>query len=207
MAFRSFHAYMLLAVFVVAAGCASNSYRSVQGGVVAVGKMRVTLGSGWKQAPSAELPEKLSTSKVFSRSGLEYDRLILVADVANGAAIFRDAGTAGLPVFRANMSEKEIGDFVAQSLQAVLWDGAAMLAASNARPHGFTGIPGFRFELEADVLGAADYRGMAGGFVDDDKLYVTIFLAESPGYYEKHRQAADEAIESTVLTIKTIRMN
>jgi hypothetical protein len=207
MTLRSLLACALLAMVVIVAGCTSNSYRSVQAGVVVAGKMRVTLGSGWKQAPSAEVPEKLSTSKVFSRAGLERDRLILVTAVENGAALFRDPGTAGLPVFRADMSEKEIGDFVAVSLQAVLWDGAAMLAASNARPHGFTGIPGFRFELEADVLGAADHRGMAGGFVDDDKLYVTIYLAESPRYYEKHRQAADDAIESTVLTIKTIRMN
>lgn len=207
MTLRSLLAYALLAVFVIAAGCTSNSYRSVQSGVVVVGKMRVTLGSGWKQAPSAEVPEKLSTSKVFSRGGLERDRLILVTAVANGEAIFRDAGTAGLPVFRADMSEKEIADFVAVSLQAALWNGAAMLAASNARPYGFTGIPGFRFELEADVLGAADHRGMAGGFVDDDRLYLSIYLAESPGYYEKQRQTADDVIESTVLTIKTIRMN
>lgn len=207
MTLRSLLAYALLAVLVIAAGCTSNSYRSVQSGVVVVGKMRVTLGSGWKQAPGAEVPEKLSTSKVFSRGGLERDRLMLVTAVANGKAIFRDAGTAGLPVFRADMSEKQVADFVALSLQAVLWDGAAMLAATNARAHGFTGIPGFRFELEADVLGAADHRGMAGGFVVEDKLYLSIFLAESPRYYEKHRQAADDAIESTVLTIKTMRMN
>lgn len=205
MTLRSSFAGVLVLVFILAAGCASSSYRAEQAGVVTAGKMRVTLGSGWQRAPAAEVPEKRSVSKIYSRDGLEHDRLILVASIADGEAIFSASGTAGLPTFRANMTEAEIAGLVAKSLQAALWESAATVVASNARAHGFTGIPGFKFELEADVPGAADHRGMAGGFIDENKLYVTIFLAESPGYYDRHRQTAQDVIDSTVLTIKTIR--
>lgn len=207
MTLRGGFACALVVAFVIVAGCASSNYRSVQSGVVSVGKMRVTLGSGWQRAPDAEVPERRTGSRIYSRDGIEHDRLILVATVEDGEAIFRDQAAAGLPVFRAGMSATEIGNLVAKSLHAVLWEGGATVAASDARAHGFTGIPGFRFELEADVPGAADQRGLAGGFIDSNLLYINVFLAESPEYFERHQQTAEDLIESTVLTIKTIRMH
>lgn len=191
---------------VMAAGCTSIDYRSVEAGVVAVGKMRVTLGPGWKRAPDAETPEKTHSSRIFSQDGLEFDRLILVASIGEGQTIFRADTARGLPEFRTAMADPDIADLVAASLQAVLWDGAAEVKASNVREHGFVGVPGFMFELEADVPGAKDHRGMAGGHVDEGRLYVNIFLAESPEYYERHKKAAQEAIESAVPTVKTIKM-
>jgi len=192
---------------VVATGCASSDYRSEEAGVVAVGKMRVTLGPGWRRAPDADTPEKPHSARVYSRDGLEHDRLILIAGIDEGNTMFRDEVVPGLPNFRAEMTNQEIANLVAASLQAVLWDGVADVRASNVREHGFVGVPGFMFELEADIPGAKNQLGMAGGYVDEGRLYVNIFLAESPGYYERHREIAQEAIESAVPTIKTIRMS
>lgn len=201
----------LLSVVVLGAamtsGCASTGYQPVEAGVVAVGKMRVTLGPGWRKVPNGDTPEKLTSSRVYSRDGLEHDRLILVSGISEGRAIFREATGRELPKFRTAMAVPEIADMVAASVQAVLWDGAADVGVSNAREHGFFGVPGFMFELEADIPGAKNHLGMAGGYVDDGRLYVNIFLAESPGYYERHKKAAQEVIESTVPTIKTIRMS
>lgn len=205
MTLRSSFACALVLVFATVAGCASSDYRSVQSGVVTLGKMRVTLGSGWQRAPDAETPEKLALSRILSRDGLENDRLILIAGIADGEAIFRHQAITGLPIFQAEMDLSKIADLVADSLQAALWDGSAIIKASNTREHGFTGISGFQFELEADVAGAANHRGIAGGFVDEGRLYVNIFLAESPESYERHLQAAQQVIDSAVLTVKTIR--
>ena len=119
--------------------------------------------------------------------------------------MFRASDYAGLPVFRSSMSATEIADFVASSLQGVLWNGSASIAASKVRERGFTGVPGFEFELSAEVPGAAAHRGIAGGFIDEGRLYMTVYLAESPGYFERHRQAAQSVIDSSVPTIKTIR--
>jgi len=207
MTLRSSFACALVLVFATVAGCASSNYRSVQPGVVTVGKMRVTLGSGWQRAPDAETPEKLALSRILSRDGLENDRLILIAGITDGEAIFRVQAITGLPTFQTEMDLSKIADLVADSLQAALWDGSAIIKASNIRAHGFAGTSGFKFELEADVPGAADHRGIAGGFVDDGRLYVNIFLAESPESYERHLQTAQQVIDSAVLAVKTIRMS
>ena len=58
-------------VLAMLAGCASSGYSKVESGVVTVGKMRVTLGSGWQRAPGSEVPEKKAVAKVYSRDSLE----------------------------------------------------------------------------------------------------------------------------------------
>lgn len=198
-------AFVLVLVCAMVAGCTSSQYGAVQAGVVTAGKMRVTLGSGWARAPDSEVPEKQTPSQVFSRDGLEYDRLILVASVPDGGTIFRDQAGAGLPTFRADMSATEIANLVAESLRAVLWEGEANVAATSPRAYGYTGIPGFRFELEADIAGSADHRGIGGGFVFEDRLYVNIFLAESPKFFDRHEKAAKAVLDSAVVTVKTIK--
>jgi len=191
----------------IASGCASNEYRSVEPGVIAIGKMRVSLGSGWQTAPDTEAPEILSLSRTLSRDGLEHDRLILIAGIDEGQTIFRDETIRGLPKFRTEMTVPEIANLIAASLQAALWEGGALVEATNPRAHGFVGVPGFKIELEADIPGAANQRGMAGGFIHEERLYVNIFLAETPEYYERHKKIAQEVIDSAVPTIKTIRMS
>ena len=191
----------------VSAGCAGKEYRPATSGVTAIGGMRVTLGDGWQRVPTSETPEKLGLGRVLSRDGLEYDRLVLIAGVKSGNAIFEQPDAAGLPVFRANMTSSEVADFVAESLQAVLWDGQSAVTASNAIERGFTGVPGFQFDIKADVTSTTKHRGMAGGYIDDDRVYVTIFLAESPQYYDRHKELAQAVIDSMVPGIPTIRRN
>lgn len=203
------HRSSILAVLalVMAAGCVSNGYRNVGAGVVAIGKLRITLGSGWQRAPGTETPEKTATSRVYSRYDLERDRLIVIPGVSVGDPLFRDVYETGLPVFANGASETDIANLVAASLQAVLWQGDALIQASNVQPHGFTGTPGLMFDLEADVASAANQRGKGGAFVSEGRLYVVLFLAQSPGVYEKLREAAEAVVESMVLTVKTIRFN
>ena len=191
----------------VLAACASDGYRKVESGVVAVGKMRITLGSGWRQASREKIPEKQGLMRVYSRDGLETDRLIVVPGVSPGDALFRDVTGAGVPVYEAGASDADIAKLVAASLQAALWDGGAIVEADNVRPHGFTGIPGLLFEVEADLPGAANQRGTAGAFVYDDRLYVSVILAESPGAWERFRDDAQAVVKSMVMTVKTIRYN
>jgi hypothetical protein len=189
----------------VSAGCAGKQYKSATPGVTAIGGMQVALGDGWYYVPTSETPEKLGLARVLSRDGLEHDRLVMIAGVKSGNAVFEQPGAAGLPVFQANMTSSEVADFVAESLQAVLWDGQSAVTASNAIERGFTGVPGFQFDIKADVTSTTKHRGMAGGYIDDDRVYVTIFLAESPQYYDRHKELAQAVIDSMVPRIPTIR--
>ena len=202
-AFNKASVVALLALFVLAA-CASGSVKKDESGVVALGKLRVTLGPGWQRVTDG-VPETKDRSRVYSRDGIDSDRLILVPSVAPGDALFNDVNGRGLPVFQPGASEADLANLVAGSLQTALWGGGATVKASNVSAHGFTGIPGVMFDLDADLPDAANQRGMAGAFVHDERLHVTIFLAESPGAFEMHREHGLAVIDSMVVTIKTIR--
>jgi hypothetical protein len=194
-----------LVVMMICCGCGSSAPRASDEGVYEVGRLRITLDGGWYKQSGSDLPRAQARSSTWSREGIEHDRLFVTGGVDDGEPVFKASDYPGLPVFRSDMSATEVAELVAQSLQPVLWNGSASIAASNARERGFTGLPGFEFELSADVPGSASHRGIAGGFVDEGRLYLTVYLAESPGYFERHRQAAQAVIDSSVPTMKTIR--
>ncbi|MDH3586389.1 MAG: hypothetical protein OEQ30_04820 [Gammaproteobacteria bacterium] len=201
---RIFFITLLVAIITIT-GCASQVPRASDAGVYEIGRLRITLDDRWYKQSGSDLPRGQALSSTWSREGLERDRLFVTGGVDDGEPIFKASDYPGLPVFRSNMSATETAGFIAKSLQGVLWSGSAVISVSNVRERGFTGLPGFEFELSADVPGAASHRGIAGGFVDEGRLYVTVYLAESPGYFERHRQAAQAVIDSSVPTMKTIR--
>ena len=187
------------------AACVSQASRKSEAGVYEVGNLRVTLDDGWYEQRGADLPDTPARSRTWSREGLEHDRLFITGGVDDGESIFRGSYYAVLPAFLSNMSADDIAEVAAQSLQRVLWNGAARVLASNVRERGFTGMPGFEFELSVDVPGSASQRGIAGGFVEEGRLYLAIFLAEEAGHFERGREAAQAVIDSAVPTMKTIR--
>ena len=194
---------ILLALAVMA--CGSTGQRTITPGVAEAGKLRVTIDDGWYRAPNAETPGKRPSTRVLTKNGIEHDRLYLVGGVDDGNTIFKEDHAGGAASFDASMSSDDVANLVAGSLEAALWGGSTSVAAKNATERGFTGIPGVQFDLEASGAGANDYRGLAGAFVVDERLYAVIFLAESPQYYERHRETAQQVIDSAILTIKTIR--
>lgn len=105
------------------------------------------------------------------------------------------------------MSIEQIAELVSQSMQQSLWSGNTTVIATNIRGHGFTGIPGFLFELDIEMPGGQHHKGVAGGFVHEQRLYVNIFAAEYPSPYEQYLSDAQQVIESAVLRVKTIKMS
>ena len=63
------------------------------------------------------------------------------------------------------------------------------------------------FDIEAAITESPDYRGSVGAFVVDEKLYMVVFLAAEPHYFNKHAERADAIIKSATLSVKTIRTN
>ena len=167
------------------------------------GKLRVTLGEGWYRGPSSETSEKRGTTRIYTREGIETDRLYLIGGIDDGKTIFKEDRAGGAAAFSVSMSSGDIGELIADSLEAVLWGGAAEITTANVKERGFAGIPGVQFELEAS--GPASHRGVAGAFVAEDRLYAVVFLAESPDAFERNQEAALQIIDSAILSIKTIR--
>jgi hypothetical protein len=50
-------------------------------------------------------------------------------------------------------------------------------------------------DVEAAVTDGPDYKGLAGAFVADSQLYLVLYLAAVPYYYEKNLGEAESIIK------------
>jgi len=188
--------------------CATNKYTSVVPGVTSFADMRVTIGEGWLRAPASVIPEERSSSRTLTRENLEQDRLMLIPGVSDGQSIFQDQNNATpLPLYAANMNSEEIAAMVGQSMQQALWNGSATVAIKDASDHGYGGIAGFEFDLEVKMPSGPDHKGAAAGFVYEGRLYVIVYSAESPEYFDRHIDVVRQLIDSVTVRVKTIRMS
>ena len=189
-------------------GCGTTKYYAATPGVTSVGQMNVTIGTGWLRVSGSDAPEKRSLSRVLTHDSLDSDRLMLIPGVSAGQSIFAGNGSEmSLPYFSADMNSEQIADLVAMSLQLSLWDGQSTVTVSNARDAGFTGVAGFKFDINVALPGGQIQKGIAGGFVDDERLYVNIFVANSPEPFDQHESSVQQVIDSASLHIKTIKMS
>ena len=186
------------------AACASGP-RTEPAGVVEVGKLRVTIDDSWYRVPGEETPERASLTRVLTREGADRDRLYILAGTDQGETLFKPEFAGGAPSFNPGMSPDDIAEMVAQSINAAMWGGGASVETTSIKEHGYTGIPGVRVELE--ISGPANYRGVAGAFEVEERLYAVIFVAESPDSFERHEEAAVKSIDSALYSIRTIRRN
>ena len=194
---RRFLAPLVLAVLLN--GCVS-AYSLLGPGETEVGSLRVTADGSWNSASAMQTPYSRKGTQVWTRDGLLLDRLMIIPDIAPGEALFRSsAKDAALPVFRADMLPNEIAELVESSIVKVLGEGEAAVSTSNLRPQKFGEQRGALFDLDGQLSDGPNYRGVAGGFVANDRLYLVIFLAATPHYDEKHRDAAEAILRSARL--------
>jgi hypothetical protein len=189
-------------------GCATTAYRSVIPGVHEIGEMKVAAGPGWNLAPSSVTPSARSTSRTWTQDGLLLDRLMLIPGVRDGEPIMesRDPGAA-LPVFRSDMLPNELEELVESTIVKLYGEGNAVVNTSNLRPHGFGGHAGVKFDFEAAVTDSPDYRGIVGAFIYEERLYMILFVAAEPHYFDKHRDKVEAIIDSVAMRLPTIRMS
>ena len=57
------------------------------------------------------------------------------------------------------------------------------------------------FDIEATVADAPTQNGMVGAFIANDRLYMVIYLAATPYYFDKHRESAASIIKSARLAV------
>jgi hypothetical protein len=194
-----------LVLLALIAACATNKYGTVVPGVTSFGELRVTMGEGWLRVPSSLIPEERSSSRTLSRESLQQDRLMIIPGVSAGEAIFMDQDNATpLPLYAAAMNSEQIAAMVGQSMQQALWNGSATVVIKDARDHGYSGIPGFVFDLEVSMPGGSDHKGTAGGFVHEGRLYVIVYSAEAPEYFDSQNDVVRQLIDSATVRVKTI---
>jgi hypothetical protein len=184
-------------------GCVS--YSLVEAGTVQVGALQVQPESAWSRASSAALPFARSGSTVWTQDGLTLNRLMIIPAVPDGEAIFKDRqGYAALPKFRATMLPNELEELTASSLGKMLGEGNAVVQTANLRPHRYGEDRGILLDLQVAVTDGPDYKGLAGALVADDELYVILYLAAVPYYYEKDLGEAETIIKGAHRTTTTL---
>ena len=102
------------------------------------------------------------------------------------------------------MLPNEIEELVESSIVKLYGEGQSAVSTSGLRPQGFGQDGGFMFDITAAVTESPDYRGLVGAFIVDDTLYLILFLAADPHYYDKHLASADAIIRSATLSTKAI---
>lgn len=195
----------ILFLAVILAGCAQ--YNEIGEGVNSIGKMRVTAESGWKSAPGSATPYRRNASRTWTIDGLDTDRLMFIPGVGDGEALFKAPdGTVVLPDYQAGMTAEEVAKLVEQSITELFGERDGSVSTSNVRPQGFGEFGGFMFDIAGRLEDGREHGGFAGGFFDEEELYLSIFIAVKPEAYEKHKDAAMELIKSATLTRRTIEM-
>ncbi len=188
-----------MAALSMLAACATGDRAAIPG-VESVGKMQVTMSEGWTIVPASETPRISSLSKTYTRDGLPHDRLILISGIDSGDPILRDAGGS---VFRASMSPNDLEQLVGSTIPGLYGNAAATVSASNQRPQGFGADGGILFDVELAVADSPDNKGIAGAFIAEERLFAIVYLAEEPGSYQKHLDAAMDAINSVSIRVST----
>ncbi|MCI0517057.1 MAG: hypothetical protein L0Y45_04410 [Woeseiaceae bacterium] len=199
------NAALLALVVVLISACATMSYQSVLPGVNSLGALQVNADTGWNLAPAYATPRATADSQTWTKDGLLLDRLILIPAVKDGEALFvSDDPAAALPPFRANMLPNEIEEMTESTIVKLFGEGEAAVSTEKLRPWGFAEHRGVMFDISVTVTESPDYRGMVGAFIVEEKLYMIVFLAATPHYYDKHVANAEALIKGAQIRVPTV---
>lgn len=176
---------VLLPFVLLLHGCIA--FTAVVPGDIPVSGMVVQTSDTWNQAPRELTRLSRPDAKTWTRDGTLLDRLLIIPAVPGGEPIFHQfSQSQALPVFQSDMLPNEIEELVESSIVKLFGEGAASVTTSALRPHEFGAHRGIMFDLSLSLSDGPDYRGITSAAVVDGKLYLIIFLAAEPYYYEKH---------------------
>lgn len=177
-------------------GCVS--FAAVPPGESSFSGMTVKTTSTWNQAPGEMSRLSRPDAKNWTRDGMLLDRLMFIPAVPSGEPVFRQTSSSqALPLFDASMLPNEIEELTESSIVKLFGEGGAVVETSKLRPHRFGEHKGIMFDLDVSVSDGPDYRGVTGAMIVDEKLYLVVFLAAVPYYYEKHLDEAVQIIKSS----------
>jgi hypothetical protein len=164
-------------------GCVS--YALVQPGSSVAGGLSLTVSEKWNKVPAEHTPWARKESTTWTQNGLLLDRLLIIPGIPDGETLFKQRTGAALPKFRADMLPNEIEEFTEASIVKLLGEGKSAITTSKLRPYRFGSNRGILFEVEGAISEGPDYRGLVGAFVYQQHLYMLIYLAAEPYYFDK----------------------
>ncbi len=157
---------------------------------------QVTLGRPWSDMSGALVPRPRGV-RLLTMDGPALNQLYLAA-LDPGAPLFNppdaDKDTPRV-LYRADMSESELVEFVVDSLAATY----EQPEASQLRPQALAGQSGIRFEVAMRTEAGLNMSGTALVARASEKLHVLLFLAPSEHYYSAFASEVEAIFASATL--------
>lgn len=183
----------------VLGGCAAGVTAAGPGAYAVGDAYSVTLGRQWSDI-SGITAQRPTNVRLLSIDGPLLNRLYLAHDVAPGAGLIRPSSRdQTAPVYRADMTSRELVEFVTQSVEA--W-GYLNVETEALLPADFAGRPGVAFNFAAQTEEGLNISGRAAAAARDSELQVMVYLAPSEHYYARHQTEVD-AIFASVIRMST----
>ena len=194
--------FILVCLAIILGGCIT--FTAVVPGENNVSGLSLKTSTAWNQAPREMTRLSRPDARTWTQNGILLDRLLIIPAVPGGQPIFRQLSKSqALPLFKADMLPNEIEELVESSIAKLFGEGGAAVSTASLRPQRFGEHRGFMFDLSVSVSDGPDYRGVTGALVVEEKLYLIIYLAAEPYYYEKYLDEAVQIIESARVEVLT----
>lgn len=114
--------------------------------------------------------------------------------------LIRSAEQQRFPVFRMDMTESEIMEFILDSLFLL---GFNNLESRDLRPIAFGSHEGFRFEFSYLARDGLEEEGLVAGAVIERRLYLILYTGVRRHYYPKYLDHVEHIIDSIELMEQT----
>jgi len=178
-------------------GCVSTQYTLVSPGVVALNSLTVVAAdANWNVAPGVLTAYLHKGSQMWTRDGLLLDRLILIDGVTNGQAIFKSNNSAIVYAeYRNGMLPNEIAELTASSLTTHFGAGT-LVESSGLRPTELMGQQAAMFDVTIRGTDTPVRKGRVITFVDNNRLFLMMYIATEIYYFDKHWDSALRVMES-----------
>jgi hypothetical protein len=181
-------------------GACVTSYTLVPPGELEYGGLKLQTSQTWNLSPAQLSPMARKQSAMWTQDGQLLDRILIIPAVPTGEPIFKQhSKSQALPLFNENMGPNDVEELTESSILKLFGEGEVVVETTGLRPHRFGENRGFLFDLQMAVNDGPDYGGVAGAFINIDKLYLVIYLGAKPYYFDKHRNEALAIIKSATL--------
>ena len=184
---------ILILTMVVALGACATEIAKVERKTVDVdGAYSVDPQITWSEFPSSSTA---SNGLVWTVDGLLLQRLDLFGGIEDGQSLFEAKGekAESLPVFRSDMRESEVQEFV---LDTLAQQGFVDVKAINLRPTDIGGRKGFRFDLAMATASGLEMQGIAAGAIVADELSLVLYTGTRLHYFAARQEAVEGVINS-----------
>ncbi|MEM7080700.1 MAG: hypothetical protein AAF513_18935 [Pseudomonadota bacterium] len=178
-------------------GCVSTQFAAVSAGPVVMGNLNVNATDGmWNKAPDVMTGHLHKGSELWTRDGTLLDQLLVLPGISNGGTLFKSNNKALVyPEYKNNMLPNEIVELTEASL-AKLMGTNILVESGGLRPHRLGEQRAVMFDLTLTGAEAPRRQGRALAFVNNEQLYVMIYVATQIHYFDKHWDAALRLMES-----------